>query len=187
MRPPNFQVQFSILDIAGVIAICLGLFKIRKLSWNHGSHSHTLDLCLLRFGLFFNYVFAAFTGAISIFPNPNCDSEDKYLHLVAAIASIVYCTINVVFIEMLLHKTVGKGKELHGRQVMSYLFLLLSNFYTPGCDLPDLAQLHGVVCVHVWSSEPNDNCPRVAILWALGLFGGLERVLHSASAAYILS
>merc|ERR1712107_590621 len=66
-------------------------------------------------------------------------SEDKYLHLVAAMASIVYCTVNVVFVEMLLHKTVGKGKELHGRQVVTFLILL--NFmvwfaYTFGLQNP---------------------------------------------------
>ena len=105
--------------MSGIIALIIGFTKIYGLPEKREPQNHTLDVCLLRFGLFFNYVFAAFTGAISIFPNPNCDSEDKYLHLVAAIASIVYCTVNVVFIEMLLHKTVGKGKELHGRQVVS--------------------------------------------------------------------
>ena len=111
----NFQIQFSILDLAGVIAICFGLFKIRKLSWNHKSHSHTLDICLLRFGLFFNYVFATFSGAISIFPS--CECENNSLHLVSAMASVLYCSFNVLFIELLLHKTVDKEKVQHGRQV----------------------------------------------------------------------
>ena len=111
----NFQIQFSILDLAGVIAICFGLFKIRKLTWNHKSHSHTLDICLLRFGLFFNYVFATFSGAISIFPS--CDYENNFLHLVYAIASVLYCSFNVLFIELLLQKTVDKEKVQHGRQV----------------------------------------------------------------------
>ena len=110
-----FQIQFSILDFAGVIAICFGLFKIRKLTWNHDSHSHTLDICLLRFGLFFNYVFATFSGAISIFPS--FESENSYLHLVYAMASVLYCSLNVLFIELLLHKTVDKEKVQHGRQV----------------------------------------------------------------------
>ena len=111
----NFQIQFSILDLAGVIAICFGLFKIRKLTWNHKSHSHTLDICLLRFGLFFNYVFAAFSGAISIFPSS--DYENNFLHLVYAMASVLYCSFNVLFIELLLQKTVDKEKVQHGRQV----------------------------------------------------------------------
>ena len=109
------------MDLAGVIAICVGLFKIRKLSWNHSSHSHTLDICLLRFGLFFNFIFSTFSGAISIFPSP--ETESSYLPLVAAMASILYCSFNVLFIELLLHKTVGQEKVKHGRQVQSnYLF-----------------------------------------------------------------
>ena len=103
------------MDLAGVIAICVGIFRIRKLLWNHSSHSHTLDICLLRFGLFFNFIFSTFSGAISIFPSPI--SESSYLPLMAAMASILYCTLNVLFIELLLHKTIDKEKVKHGRQV----------------------------------------------------------------------
>ena len=98
-----------------MVAICFGLFKIRKLSWNHDSHSHTLDIVLLRFGLFFNYVFAVFCCAISIFPSSTC--ENNWLHLVSALASVLYCSFNVLFIELLLHKTVDKERVQHGRQV----------------------------------------------------------------------
>ena len=106
------------MDLAGVIAICVGLFKIRNLSWNHSSHSHTLDICLLRFGLFFNFVFAAFSGALSIFPDPQWENFSS-VHLVAALASILYCSFNVLFIELLLHKTVDQERvqHMHGRQV----------------------------------------------------------------------
>ena len=114
-----FQIQYSIMDIAGVIAICFGLFKIRKLSWNHTSHSHTLDICLLRFGLFFAFVFAIFSCAISIFPCSKC--ENYWLHLVSALASVFYCSFNVLFIELLLHKKVDKARVQHGRQVQSIL------------------------------------------------------------------
>ena len=111
----NFQMQYSILDIAGVIAICFGLYEIRKLPWNHGSHSHTLDICLLRFGLFFNFVFAMFTGAISFFPSSEC--KRAWLHFFYAFFSVLYCSFNVLFIELLLHKTVDKARVQHGRQV----------------------------------------------------------------------
>jgi hypothetical protein len=121
-REVTKKIQYSILDLAGVIAICFGLFKIRKLSWNHTSHSHTLDICLLRFGLFFNYVFATFTCAISIFPSSKC--ENSWLHMVYALASVLYCSFNVLFIELLLHKTVDKERVQHGRQVVTFLILL---------------------------------------------------------------
>ena len=98
-----------------MVAICFGLFKISKLSWNQNSHSHTLDICLLRFGLFFNFVFATFSAAISIFPSS--ESENSYLHLVHALASVLYCSCNVLFIELLVHKTVDKERVQHGRQV----------------------------------------------------------------------
>jgi len=121
-REVTKKIQYSILDLAGVIAICFGLFKIMKLSWNHSSHCHTLDICLLRFGLFFNYVFAAFSCAISIFPSDHC--ENSWLHLFYALASVLYCTFNVLFIELLLHKTVDKERVQHGRQVVTFLILL---------------------------------------------------------------
>ena len=110
-----FQIQYSILDLAGVIAICFGLFKIRKLSWNQNSHSHTLDICLLRFGLFFNFIFAAFSAAISIFPSFHLSFS--HLHMFHALASILYCSLNVLFIELLLQKTVDNERVQHGRQV----------------------------------------------------------------------
>jgi len=121
-REVTKKIQYSILDLAGVVAICFGLFKIRKLSWNHNSHSHTLDIVLLRFGLFFNYIFAVFSCAISIFPSPTC--ENNWLHLVYALASVLYCSFNVLFIELLLHKTVDKERVQHGRQVVTFLILL---------------------------------------------------------------
>ena len=120
----NFQIQYSILDLAGVTAICFGLFKIMKLSWNHSSHCHTLDICLLRFGLFFNYVFAAFSCAISIFPSSHC--ENSWLHLFYALASVLYCSFNVLFIELLLHKTVDKERVQHGRQVGMIVYQRIS-------------------------------------------------------------
>ena len=112
----NFQIQYSILDLAGFLAICIGLFQIQGLPWKRDTHNHTLDTSLLRFGLFFNFVFAAFTGAISIFPNP--ESENSYLHLSNALASVLYCTFNVLFIELLLQKTIKNETVKHGRQVI---------------------------------------------------------------------
>ena len=106
------------MDLAGFLAICIGLFQIQRLPWKRDTHSHTLDTSLLRFGLFFNFVFAAFSGALSIFPDPQWQNFSS-VHLVAALASILYCTFNVLFIELLLHKTVDQERvqHMHGRQV----------------------------------------------------------------------
>ena len=164
VKNANFQIQYSILDLAGVLAICIGLFKIRRLPWKHDSPSRTLDTSLLRFGLLFNYVFAAFTGAISIFPSP--ESKGSYLHLFYAMASTVYCTSNVLFIELLLQKTVNRERVKHGRQVPFKTSRKPNAFHLviAGCHLFDPAQPGCVGSVHLWPPEPNDNNPRVEIL-----------------------
>ena len=179
----NFQIQYSILDIAGVIAICFGLYKIRKLPWNHGSHSHTLDICLLRFGLFFNFVFAMFTGAIWFFPSAEC--KNSGLDLFFAFSSVLYCSSNVLFIELLLHKTVDKAEVQHGRQVQitalkpkCHILFGFAKVNFSGCDLFDSAEPCCLGSVHLWPPEPNHYDRRAEILRPSGRLGPRPRRLH---------
>ena len=110
------QVQYSLLDVSGLIAAAIGLWRIYKLPEKRHAHSHTLDIILLRFGIFFTFLFYIFTSALDVFPNPDVPSHGE--HLINGIIAISYCTLHVLFIEVLLHKTVeDENKDHPGRQV----------------------------------------------------------------------
>ena len=120
------QIQYSVLDVSGIIAIIIGFTKIYGLPEKTEKQNHTLDVCLLRFGLFFNFLFFLFTSALTVAPNLRCTGDNgqeetlaaNSLHLLNGIVSIVYCVLNVLFIELLLHKTIEEGDtQKPGRQV----------------------------------------------------------------------
>ena len=120
------QIQYSVLDVSGIIAIIIGFTKIYGLPEKTEKQNHTLDVCLLRFGLFFNFLFFLFTSALTVAPNLRCTGDNgqeetlaaNSLHLLNGIVSIAYCVLNVLFIELLLHKTIEEGDtQKPGRQV----------------------------------------------------------------------
>ena len=121
------KIQYSVLDLSGIIAIIIGFTKIYGLPERQSNHkNHTLDVCLLRFGLFFNFLFFLFTSALTIFPRLHCTGSGELpesmaansLHLLNGVLSVLYCSLNVLFIELLLHKTIDEGDtKKPGRQV----------------------------------------------------------------------
>jgi len=127
------KIQYSILDLSGIIAIIIGFVKIYGLPEKQSKQNHTLDVCLLRFGLFFNFLFFLFTSALTIFPRLHCTGGGNgpetgaanSLHLLNGLLSVLYCSLNVLFIELLLHKTIDEGDtKKPGRQVVTFLILL---------------------------------------------------------------
>ena len=130
----SYQIQYSILDLSGIIAIIIGFVKIYGLPEKQSKQNHTLDVCLLRFGLFFNFLFFLFTSALTIFPRLHCTgggngpetAAANNLHLLNGVLSVVYCSLNVLFIELLLHKTIDEGDtKKPGRQVKNPIIAML--------------------------------------------------------------
>merc|ERR1711962_784442 len=135
------KIQYSVLDLTGIIAIIIGFTKIYGLPEKTEKQNHTLDVCLLRFGLFFNFLFFLFTSALTVAPNLRCTGDNgqeetlaaNSLHLLNGIVSIVYCVLNVLFIELLLHKTIEEGDtQKPGRQVVTFLILLNLTVWSAG-------------------------------------------------------
>ena len=114
----NTQICFCILDISGIIALIYGFVQISKLPEREHHHDHTIDKCLLRFALFFGFIFLVFTGAIGVFPKECSGGGPNALHILNSAIGIIFGVLQVLFIEALMDKTVSKRQEiLHGRQV----------------------------------------------------------------------
>ena len=114
----NPQICFCILDISGIIALIYGFVQISKLPEREHHHDHTIDKCLLRFALFFGFIFLVFTGAIGVFPKECSGGGPNALHILNAAIGIIFGVLQVLFIEALMDQTVSKRQEiLHGRQV----------------------------------------------------------------------
>ena len=166
------QIQYSILDLSGIIAIIIGFVKIYGLPEKQSKQNHTLDVCLLRFGLFFNFLFFLFTSALTIFPRLHCTGGGNgpetgaanSLHLLNGLLSVLYCSLNVLFIELLLHKTIDEGDtKKPGRQVKS--FQRWKPISLSGGHLPHPAQPHCVGSLHLWVAKSKDNSEGDQILW----------------------
>ena len=111
-------------DITGIIALVYGFVQISKLPERHHHHDHTIDKSLLRFALFAGFVFLVFTGAIGVFPKPfNSSGGSNALHILNSAIGIAFGSLQVLFIEALMDKTVAANqKVLHGRQVITFSF-----------------------------------------------------------------
>ena len=107
------------MDISGIIALIYGFIQISKLPEREHHHDHTIDKCLLRFALFFGFIFLIFTGAIGVFPKECSGGGHNALHILNSAIGIIFGALQVLFIEALMDKTVSKRQKiLHGRQVI---------------------------------------------------------------------
>ena len=161
------QISFCIMDMSGIIALIYGFIQISKLPEREHHHDHTIDKCLLRFALFFGFIFLIFTGAIGVFPKEYSGGGPNALHILNSAIGIIFGALQVLFIEALMDKTVSKRQKiLHGRQVTWVLsgnymlfqvvtFLILLNLsmwvhYTFGLQKP----LATVLEEHYYSLKP---------------------------------
>ena len=112
-----------LMDSLGVVALLLGFTQLYQLPDKEHHHDHSIDKILLRVGVFFVYMYYIFTGTLGVFPHPhNPRKRIAPLHIIDSILGIVFGTLQILFIELLIAKTVpprrGGGKqEMPGRQV----------------------------------------------------------------------
>ena len=106
------------MDFSGIIGLVYGFIQNSKLPERKHHHDHTIDKCLLRFALFFGFIFLVFTGAIGVFPTQCSGGGSNALHILNSAIGIIFGILQVLFIEALMDKTVSKRQKiLHGRQV----------------------------------------------------------------------
>ena len=153
-----------LMDSAGVVALLVGFTQLYQLPDKEHHHDHSIDKILLRVGVFFAYIYYIFTGTLGIFPHPHSPRKRiAPLHIIDSILGIVFGTLQILFIELLIAKTVpprrGGGKqEMPGRQVR---FRTLSP--SGGC-FPHPDELQCVGDVHFWAPEAVVYRPRAWLL-----------------------
>ena len=105
------QVFSCIVDGIGIAAILLGFYQTYNLPEKLLSATRSVDIYLLRMGLFFCFVFAGFLT-----------SEGSVINTIVGLKSMVFVILQTLFIEMLIKKTDNNGR-LPGRQVTSSLVI----------------------------------------------------------------
>ena len=98
-----------VVDGIAIVAVLFGFYQTYNLPKKVPSATRSLDIYLLRIGLFFCFIFAGFLT-----------SEGSAINVVLGLKSFVFVILQTLFIEMLINKTINKqflNGRLPGRQV----------------------------------------------------------------------
>ena len=97
------------MDGIAIAAVLLGFYQTYNLPKKPPHAARSVDIFLLRIGLFFCFVFAGFLA-----------SEGSAINVVLGLKSLVFVILQTLFIEMLINKRINKqllNGHLPGRQV----------------------------------------------------------------------
>ena len=134
------KVIHSVTNCYGIGALLYGLICIQRLVEKSDPEPALMDLFLLKLSAMFVIVYTCFTITVGIFPTEQVEDIPGGLHIVDGIFNLVETVLQVVFIELLLTKTIRlkpsltklfcnslirKGETGHpGRQAVSLLILM---------------------------------------------------------------
>jgi len=149
------KVVSTVTNCCGTAAVLVGLRTSRLLVEKVNHEPALMDRFLLKLGVFFVIVFTCFTITVGVFPGTSDDSisdlkrmekdlpkevntdhkgEERVaevedipgeLHIIAGVLNLLQVVLQVVFIEVLLTKTIRKGETHHpGRHIVALLAMM---------------------------------------------------------------
>ena len=96
----------SITNILGIGALLHGLLSTQHLVDKHDPEGALMDRFLLKLSAFFVIVYTCFAITIGIFPSAGVQDVQAWLHIADGILNLVEAVLQVLFIELLLTKTI---------------------------------------------------------------------------------
>ena len=100
------KVIHSVTNCYGIGAVIYGLICIQRLVKKSDPEPALMDRFLLKLSAMFVIVYTCFTITVGIFPTDDVEDIPGGLHIVDGIFNLVETVLQVVFIELLLTKTI---------------------------------------------------------------------------------
>ena len=100
------KVIHSVTNCYGIGAVIYGLICIQRLVEKSEPEPALMDRFLLKLSAMFVIVYTCFTITVGIFPTEDVEDIPGGLHIVDGILNLVETVLQVVFIELLLTKTI---------------------------------------------------------------------------------
>jgi len=120
------KVLESIVYSCGMLAALTGICQVHGLQNTAEAVHASVDRVLLYFGLFFVFAHTSFIIPVGLLVPPSDVTRiPGALHVITGIMNILQASLQVVFISLLLTKTIFPGESRHpGRQVCTMLVIL---------------------------------------------------------------
>ena len=100
------KVIHSVTNCYGIGAVIYGLICIQRLVEKSDAEPALMDRFLLKLSAMLVIVYTCFTITVGIFPTDDVEDIPGELHIVDGILNLVETVLQVVFIELLLTKTI---------------------------------------------------------------------------------
>ena len=123
------KVIHSVTNCYGIGAVIYGLICIQRLVEKSEPEPGLMDRFLLKLSAMFVIVYTCFTITVGIFPTEDVEDIPGGLHIVDGILNLVETVLQVVFIELLLTKTIRYVSYFPTDSIISW-FQTLSKLLT---------------------------------------------------------